>query len=180
MSALADFGSGLGIIPADFTQQNSLPLDSSERVSVRLPTKTIRSRSTITLPFVFNGETSLFDRKFHVVSSRTYDMILNYGFLEVTETSTKFQSRLQAKFTPRPYGPRMRLIGSPKHQILGTISGKPVADFPDTGSDMMLMSWRRAQKLRLHVHTKLKYKICLEFANGFRAFMYSMAHSVEW
>ena len=126
VSALADSGSDLDIILADFIQQNSLLLDFSERVSVHLPTKTIRSRGTITLPFVFNGKTSLFDRKFHVVSSRTYDMILNYGFLKVTETSTKFQSRLQAKFTPRPYRPRMRLIGSPKHRILGTINGKPV------------------------------------------------------
>lgn len=86
VSALADSGSDLDIIPADFIQQNSLPLDSSERVPVRLPTKTIRSRGTITLPFAFDGETSLFDRKLHVVPSCTYDMILNHGFLKATET----------------------------------------------------------------------------------------------
>ena len=132
VSTLADSGSGLDIIPADFIQQNGLPLDSSRHVSVRLPTKTIHSRSTITLPFAFDCETYLFDRKLYVVSC-VYDMILNHGFLKVTETLTKFRSRLQAKFAPRPYGPHMRLIGSLKHRILGTINGKPVATVPDTG-----------------------------------------------
>lgn len=96
VSALADSGPDLGIIPADFTQQNSLPLDSSQRISVRLPTKTIRSRGTITLPFAFDGETSLFDRKFNVVPSYTYDMILNDGFLK----SPKHQPNFKAACKP--------------------------------------------------------------------------------
>ena len=179
MSALVDSGSDLDIVSANFMQQHGLQLDSSERTDIQLPNKVISSLGTITLPFSPDGETSIFHRKFYVLPSCTHDVILGHRFLKATQMLTKFAHCLRAKFTPRPYGPRIRLIGSPKQRIAGAINGCPVKAVPDTGSDVMLMSWRQARKLRLHVLTGSKYRTRLEFADGSTALTHGIVFNVN-
>lgn len=155
-------------------------MDSSCQKTIQLPNGKTISTGTVSLPFLFEGEKSTFRRIFTVMPNCLHDVILSNSFLRTTETLTKFSCRLKSKFIPSHHAPRLRLLGTPKQRIWGSINGRFVAAIPDTGSDVMLMSKRYAKKLRLKISKDESHKSCLEFADGTLANTCGMVFGVEW
>jgi hypothetical protein len=178
--ALADSGSDLDIMSIQFAHQHGFAVDSSQRQEVRLPRGSVKTVGTVTMPFKFNCEDAHISRTFHVLPSCSYPIVFGSEFLKVTETLTKFTHRLIAKYTPRVRGFRFCLVNSPKQRIVGTVNGRSVSAIPDTGSDVMVLSWRMARKLGLHIHSGLKHRTLLEFADGSQSRTYGMVFDVEW
>jgi len=180
VSAIPDTGSDLDIVSVDFVKRHGITIDSASQRSIQLPNGKTISIGTVSLPFLFEGEKSTFSRVFTVMPNCLHDVILSHSFLRTTETLTKFSRRLKSKFVPSLHMPRLRLLGTPKQRIWGSINGRTVAAIPDTGSDVMLMSKRYARKLGLHISKGAAHKICLEFADGTLANTCGMVFGVEW
>jgi Aspartyl protease len=180
VSAIPDTGSDLDIVSFDFVSRHGIKIDSSCAQNIRLPNGITRSIGSISLPFSFDGENSLVHRVFIVLPNCLHDVILSNAFLKTTETLTKFSRRLKTQVVPLLHGPRLRLLGTPKQRIWGSINGHTVGAIPDTGSDVMLMSKRYAKKLRLDIRRAESDKTCLEFADGTLANTYGMVYGVEW
>jgi len=180
VSAIPDSGSDLDIVSSDFVHRHGIKLDSSCTQTIRLPNGMTRSIGTVSLPFSFDGEDSSVYRVFTVLPNCLHDVILSNTFLKTTQTLTKFSRRIRSKFVPLLHGPRLRLLGTPKQRIWGSINGRNVGAIPDTGSDVMLMSKRYAKKLRLDIRREDSHRTCLEFADGTVANTYGMVLGVEW
>jgi hypothetical protein len=180
VSAIPDTGSDLDIVSVNFVKRHGITIDSASQRSIQLPNGKTISTGAVSLPFVFEGETSTFSRVFTVMPNCLHDVILSNSFLQTTETLTKFSQRLRCKFVPSLNVPRLRLLGTPKHRIWGSINGRTVAAIPDTGSDVMLMSKRYARKLGLNISKGAVHKSCLEFADGTLANTFGMVFGVEW
>jgi hypothetical protein len=180
VSAIPDTGSDLDIVSVDFVKSHGITIDSTSRRCIQLPNGKTNSIGTVSLPFLFEGEKSTFSRAFTVIPNCSHDVILSHSFLRTTETLTKFSRRLKSKFIPSLHIPRVRLLGTPKHRIWGSINGRTVAAIPDTGSDVMLMLKRYAWKLGLRISKAATHRTCLEFADGTLANTCGMVFGVEW
>lgn len=180
VSAIPDTGSDLDIVSFDFVRRHGIKIHSSCAQNIRLPNGMTRSIGSISLPFSFDGEESPVHRVFTVLPNCLHDVILSNTFLKTTETLTRFTQRLKTQVVPLLHGPRLRLLGTPKQRIWGSINGHTVGAIPDTGSDVMLMSKRYAKKLRLDIRREASDKTRLEFADGTLADTYGMVFGVEW
>jgi Aspartyl protease len=180
VSAIPDTGSDLDIVSVDFVRRHGITIDTTSQRFIQLPNGKIIATSTVSLPFLFDGENSTFSRVFTVMPNCLHDVILSNSFLRTTETLTKFSRRLRSRFVPTIHVPRLRLLGTPRHRIWGSINGRNVAAIPDTGSDVMLMSKRYARKLGLKISKVANHRTCLEFADGTLANTCGMVFGVEW
>lgn len=182
VSAIPDTGSDLNIVSDHFIKCHGIKLDSEYQRPIQLPYRKTISIGTVSLPFSFEGEKSTFSIVFTVMPNCVHDVILSNSFLRTTETLTRFPSRLKSNFVPSLHMPRLRLLGTPKQRILGSINGLPAVALPDTGSDVMLMSKQYAVErgLTLWVSTDNADRTCLQYADGSLASTYGIAFDVEW
>ncbi|KAG7284293.1 hypothetical protein NEMBOFW57_010662 [Staphylotrichum longicolle] len=95
-------------------------------------------------------------------------MVLGRDFLKQTKTLTDFCHRIVARVRPCvKQGGRLFLLDeSPKDQIRCTVNGSDAGAFPDTGSDLMLVSGDFARRNKLKVYRGREYRRQVELADG--------------
>jgi hypothetical protein len=97
-----------------------------------------------------------------------YNVVLGKKFLDETKTFTEFCHRVIQRLRPCVRsGSRLFLLDeSPKDHIRCSINGYEASAFPDTGSDLMLISGDFARRNNFKVHRGRKYRREVELING--------------
>ncbi|KAJ9630978.1 hypothetical protein H2203_001506 [Taxawa tesnikishii (nom. ined.)] len=181
VSATADTGSDLDIISASFARKHSLTVDKRTAHTFRLPSRrSIRSTGTVSLPFSFAGEKSRYERVFHVIENCVHDVILGRGFLNLTETLTKFAKRITKKLSSPLKRLQMCLLDAPSQRVWGSINGRSVSALPDTGSDLLIMSRRFAESAGFTITMGGPCKTCVQFADGSYAYTSGVVLGADW
>lgn len=131
--------------------------------------------------FGFTEEKGLYQRLFHVMKRPIHDVILGNSFLRLTETLTSYSHRLREKWIScSPLAYRLRLLGSPKDRINGSLNGLAVSASPDTGAQINVISRSLAERLGFIVLEDEGHRTTLEFVNGSCGRTAGMVQNVEW
>jgi len=107
-------------------------------------------------------------------------VIIGGKFLKFTQTLTKFARRIKAKLLPFPLRLGVRLLGSQRQRVWGSLDGERAVAVPDTGSDVMLVSTAYAMQRGFKISDQKDYRLELEFADGSRAFTRGLVKDVDW
>ncbi|KAF1990514.1 hypothetical protein K402DRAFT_451456 [Aulographum hederae CBS 113979] len=166
--AFPDTGSDRDFISAEFARKHEIRVNTTERPSIRLPHGLpIHAVGTVSLSFSLAGETATYDRVFTVLERSIHDVILGGSFLKETQTLTRFAHRIKEKLVSvASYLPRICLTGNHRERIVGYVNGVPTIALADTGSDVMIVSFREARRLSLHIIDDDEHRTFLEFADG--------------
>ena len=181
VTAFPDTGAEKNVISLDFVVRNKLNIQRDSQLKFQLPTgKVSRSVGTAYLPWQFAGESKVFNVLFSVLPKCTHDVIIGGKFLKFTETLTKFASRIKTKLLP--FSPRLgvKLLGSQRQRVWGSLDGERAVAVPDTGSDVMLVSTAYAMQRGFRISGQKDCRSELEFADGSRAFTRGLVKDVDW
>ena len=179
--AFLDTGAEESVISLDFAVRNKLDLQRDSQLKFQLPTgKVSRSVGTAYLPWQFANEPKVFKILFSVLPECTHDVIIGRKFLKFTQTLTKFVHRIKTKLLP--FRPRLgvKLLGSQRQRVRGSLDGERVVAVPDTGSDVMLVSTAYAKQRGFRIFGQNNCRSELEFADGSRAFTRGLVKDVDW
>ncbi len=118
--------------------------------------------------FKFRGESQTYTRHFRVLRKCAFDMVLGRAFLTQTKTLTDFCHRVVERFRPCiQKGGRLFLLDeSPEDRIRCTVNGSNASAFPDTGSDLMLVSGDFARRNNFTIHHDREYQRQVQLADG--------------
>ena len=157
-------------------------MDTDFQRPMKLPNgNVITSVGTVTLPFSFDGEQESYDRVFTILPRSVHDVILGNKFLSATKTLTDFHRRIKKKpVSCDKVVRRLNLLGSPMARVLSSVNGVCVSAYPDTGSDVMVISKQFAKHLGLEIFTGQSNRTWLEFVDGSCAQTYGMVFDVQW
>ena len=182
VSALPDNCSDQDILSETFVTHNGLSMDTNFQRPMKLPNgNVITSVGTVTLPFSFDGEQESYDRVFTILPRSVHDVILGNKFLGATKTLTDFHRRIKRKRVSCDKAVRrLNLLGSPMARVLSSVNGVCVSAYPDTGSDVMVISKQFAKHLGLEIFTGKSNRTWLEFVDGSCAETYGMVFDVRW
>ncbi|PSN67263.1 hypothetical protein BS50DRAFT_387471 [Corynespora cassiicola Philippines] len=182
VEAFPDTGSELNIISKNLCHKFGLFLDTSQAQPVRKPTgRKIMTLGTVDLDFLFLMESSNYIRKFHVLERTVHDIILGKSFLETTQTLTTFAHRIKSRLVDiNSRMGRLLLLGSGAERVVGSINSIPATAMDDTGSDVMVISWKEAERLRLHISTDVSHRKTLEFIDGEEIFTDGAVLGADW
>ncbi|KAF2185286.1 hypothetical protein K469DRAFT_750445 [Zopfia rhizophila CBS 207.26] len=182
IEAFPDTGSQLDIISHAFSTQLDLKLNKAQTLTIRTPTgRKIRTLGTVELDIIFPGEKPKHRRKFHVLEKSVHKMILGKSFLETTQTLTKFAHRIKSRLVDLASRiSRLHLLGSVTERVIGSINGMPATAVDDTGSDVMVISWKEAERLGLHITMDHSHRTILEFVDGEEVYTDGVALDVDW
>ena len=89
-------------------------------------------------------------------------------------------SRIKTKSLP--FRPRLgvKLLGSQRQRVRGSLDGERAVAVPDTGSDLMLVSTAYAMQRGFKISGQKDYRLELEFVDGSRAFTRGLVKDVDW
>jgi hypothetical protein len=169
VNALPDWGSAVEAVSENFAKQHGLKIKATDTKSIRLPGGHITEIvGQIVGHFKFQGERHVYSRQFHVLRRSVYDLVLGRKFLDQTETLTKFCHRIVARVRPCVQkGSRLFLLDeSPKERLRCTVNGAEASAFPDTGSELMLVSGDFVRRNKLKVHRGRECRRRVELIDG--------------
>ena len=181
VAAFPDTGAEKNVISLDFAVRNKINIRRDSQLEFQLPTgKFSRSVGTAYLPWRFANEPRVFNILFSVLPECIHDVIIGRKSLNFTQTLTKFAHRIKTKLLP--FRPRLgvRLLGSQRQRVRGSLDGERVAAVPDTGSDVMLVSTAYAKQRGFKISGQKDCRSELEFADGSRAFTRGLVKDVDW
>lgn len=172
------------VISADFAKSYGIKVNTDTRPNVRLANgKIVNAEGTVSLPFSFLGEMTLYNRDFKVMARCAYDVILGSRFLLETATlpGLKYFARRAKEVILSTYQRiRMMLTGCPEQFMTGFINDFPVNAVPDTGSDAMAVSQDFAERMGFKIHRKRKHRVWVTLADGSEALTAGMVMNAEW
>jgi hypothetical protein len=169
VNALPDWGSAVEAVSEDFAKRHGLKIKATDMESIRLPGgHTAESIGRIVGHFKFQGERRVYSRQFHVLRKSVYDLVLGRKLLDQTKTLTKFCPRIVERARPCVQeGSRLFLLDeSPKERLRCTVNGTEASAFPDTGSELMLVSGDFVRRNKLKAHRGRKYRRRVELIDG--------------
>ena len=141
----------------------------------------IQPLGKVKLPFYFSGEPDVYERTFTVVKGCIHDVVLGNKFLKLTKTLCQHHQRLKERvLTKCSHIPRLCLLNSLNERIRGSINGISTNAYPDTGSDVMVISKREATRLNLYIDTDEASRTILQFADGSYHYTDGMVYDAEW
>ncbi|KAI1800582.1 hypothetical protein F4811DRAFT_21836 [Daldinia bambusicola] len=169
INALPDSGSGIDAVSESFAKQHGLTIEPTDTQKIYLPggNRTESIGRTVG-HFKFKGESQSYRREFRVLRKSMYDLVLGRRFLTETKTLTDFQHRIKKSYRPCiQKGNRLFLMDeSPKDRLCCTINGCRASAFPDTGSDLMIISGDYARRNAFVVHREEKYRTQIQLIDG--------------
>ena len=181
VTAFPDTGAEKNVISLDFAVRNKINIQRDSQLEFQLPTgKVSRSVGTAYLPWRFSHESKVFNILFSVLPKCTHDVIIGGNFLKFTQTLTKFARRIKTKLLPFPPRLGVKLLGSQKQRVRGSLDGEHVVAVPDTGSDVMLVSTAYAKQRGFRIFGQNDCRSELEFADGSRAFTRGLVKDIDW
>lgn len=118
--------------------------------------------------FKLKGEEQGYLREFEVLHNCIHNVVLGRSFLDLTNTFTSFCHRIVESVRPcLQRGRRLFLLGDSTHQSLNCkANGIDASAFPDTGSELMLISGEFARRNSFKVHRGRKFRKQVELING--------------
>ncbi|CZR67957.1 uncharacterized protein PAC_17856 [Phialocephala subalpina] len=169
VTALPDYGSAVNAVSQDFAEQHRMKIEATgtERIGL-LGGHIAESIGRVAGHFKFQGESQAYHREFHVLRKSAYDMVLGKKFLDETKTLIKFCHRIIERVRPCVQkGSRLFLLDEcPKDHIRSSVNGSEASAFPDTGSELMLISGDFARRNNFEVHRARKYRREVQLING--------------
>lgn len=169
VNALPDWGSAVDAVSEGFARRHGLRIKASDTQSIRLiGGHRAESVGRIVGHFKFQGEKHVYRREFHVLRKSVYDLVLGRNFLDRTETFTEHRHRVVKRIRSCVQkGKRLFLLDeSPKERLRCTVNGAEASAFPDTGSELMLVSGDFVRRNKLEVRCGRKYRRRVELING--------------
>ncbi|KAK4454922.1 hypothetical protein QBC34DRAFT_391050 [Podospora aff. communis PSN243] len=169
VDALPDWGSSVDAISEEFARKHEMEVEEADKLLIRLPGgSTAESYGRVMGRFQFQGETQVYERCFRVLRNSVHDMVLGRPFLDMTKTLTDFSRRIVSRIRPCVRdGSRLFLLDeSPLDRIRCSVNGIETAAFPDTGSDLMLVSGSFARQNNFHVHRQSRYRQDVQLIDG--------------
>ncbi|KAM6535989.1 hypothetical protein FALCPG4_005512 [Fusarium falciforme] len=169
INALPDWGSAVEAVSEDFARRHGLKIKATDTQSIRLLGGHIaESVGRIVGHFKFQGEARVYRREFHVLRKSVYDLVLGRKFLDRTKTLTEYYHRIVKRFRPcAQKGRRLFLLDeSPKDRLRCTVNGAEASAFPDTGSDLMLVSGDFVRRNKVKVRRGEEYRRRVELIEG--------------
>ncbi|KAL3452036.1 hypothetical protein BJX65DRAFT_303750 [Aspergillus insuetus] len=134
----------------------------------------------IKVPWSFAGESDTYILNCWILLHCVHDIILGRGFLNATQTLTTFKSRIKSEVVRRPRSLRLQLVGGQGQQMQGYFNDQLTTAFPDTGSDIMLVSRAYAKKLGAKIDYDPAGFIQIELADGTTAWTSGVVRDVSW
>lgn len=129
----------------------------------------------------FLGEAVKFTLSCAIIPGRVHSLMLGSKFLRETETLTSnFSRRVRQTLRDLPRHLGLKLVGSDRHRLWGSLNGAFTAGVPDTGSDVMVVSGDYARRHKLKVERGLENRLELEFADGSTSFTNGLVRDAEW
>ncbi len=167
--ALPDWGSTVNAVSQSFARRHKLRIDTTQTSLLPLLGGNVaESIGRVVGLFKFKGEKEVYRREFQVLRKSVHDVILGREFLDETKTLTKHDRRII--HTVRPCirrGKRLFLMDdAPKERIRCAVGGAAASAFPDTGSDLMLVSGDFARRNGFKIHRGKRYKTEIELIDG--------------
>jgi hypothetical protein len=146
----------------------------------------MQTLGTAELDVAFQGENSKHRRTFHVLVRSVHEMVLGKSvlgksFLGKTQTLTKLAHRIRSRLVDLASRvPRLHLLGFVTERMIGSINGIPTTAVDDTGSDVMVISWKEAERLDLQITTDHSHRTILEFVDGEEVYTDRAVLDVNW
>lgn len=150
--------------------------------------KTVTPTTMALIPWRFEGESQVHNLACLVLPKCAHDLILGDSFLRMTETLTKFKTRIV--MTLRSLGSRLlrlNYMGSglepaarERRRMWGSLDGEAVAALPDSGSDIMAVSAEYARRRGWRVDRGREKRVEVEFADGSTAWTKGVVSGLEW
>ncbi|KAL2853299.1 hypothetical protein BJY01DRAFT_244265 [Aspergillus pseudoustus] len=163
--ALPDTGADMCLTSKRLASELGLSPIPGTRKKIRLANrKVVQSPGMVKVPWRFSGESETFTLKCWILPRCVHDIILGSSFLNSTETLTSFKSRIQSEFIPQTRNLRLQLLGGKSQQMCGYLNGQLTTAFPDTGSDVMLVSMAYAKEVRVQIDEDPTNCVQIEFA----------------
>jgi hypothetical protein len=169
VQAVPDYGSSIDAISDSFARKHRMKIKAVDKISIKLPGgRVVESIGVVIGHFKFQSESQTYTRHFRVLRKCVFDMVLGREFLEQTGTLTDFCHRIVKRFRPCVQkGSRFFLLDeSPKDRIRCAVNGANASAFPDTGSDLMLVSGDFARRNNLEVRREEEYRQQVQLADG--------------
>ena len=169
VNALPDCGSAVEAVSEHFARRHGLKVKATDTQSICLLGGHIaESVGRIDGHFMFQGETHVYHCVFHVLRKSVYDLVLGRKFLYQTNTLDEHRHRIVRRIRPCVQkGKRLFLLDeSPKECLRCTVNGSEASAFPDTGSDLMLVSGDFVRRNKLKVCRGAEYRRQVELING--------------
>lgn len=169
VKAVPDYGSSIDAISDGFARKHGMEVKAADKILIKLPGGGIAESVGVVIGhFKFQSESQTYTRYFRVLKKCAFDMVLGREFLKQTKTLTDFCHRIVKRFRPcvQKGGRFFLLDESPKDRIRCAVNGSDASAFPDTGSDLMLVSGNFARRNNLKVHRGKKYRQEVQLADG--------------
>ncbi|RYP79069.1 hypothetical protein DL771_000047 [Monosporascus sp. 5C6A] len=169
VNALPDWGSAVEAVSEDFARRHGLKIKATDIQSIRLlGGHSAESVGRIVGHFKFQGEKHVYRREFHVLRKSVYDLVLGKKFLDQTKTLTEYYHRIVERIRPCVQkGRRLFLLDeSPKDRLRCAVNGAEASAFPDTGSELMLVSGDFVRSNKLEVRRGKEYRRRVELIDG--------------
>ncbi|KAK4150644.1 hypothetical protein C8A00DRAFT_17862 [Chaetomidium leptoderma] len=163
VNAVPGYGSSIDAISEGFAREHGMEIQAADKILIKLPAgRVAESVGLVVGDFKFQGESQTYTRHFRVLGKCAFDMVLGREFLE------HFCHRIVERVRPcvQKWGRLFLLDESPKDRIRCTVNGSNASAYPDTGSDLMLVSGDFARRNNLKIHRGREYRNQVELADG--------------
>ncbi|KAK0722649.1 hypothetical protein B0T26DRAFT_750022 [Lasiosphaeria miniovina] len=128
--------------------------------------KTVSSPGIVSIPWRFSGESESYLVDCAIIPGCVRDLVLGADFLRLTQTLTKFRSRIATAAQGALRRLRLNLLAGEKQRLWGFLDGVLASALPDTGSDVMLVSEEYARSRGLRVDCNPQHCLELELGDG--------------
>lgn len=183
IEALPDSGANVSIISNTLASELGLdPKPGTEKTIYLANKKAIRSPGMVTVPWKFDGESRMYPLDCWILPKSIHTIVLGKPFLNVTQTLKALASRIKCKIVNGPRRLRLHLLGgeSENEKVWGYLNDRFTTAFPDTGSDVMLISRKYAEELELDMDTRVEDRVEVEFPDGSTAWTSGIIRDASW
>ncbi|GFF55798.1 hypothetical protein IFM58399_10162 [Aspergillus lentulus] len=181
VEALPDTGADECFISRALASKFGLePCPGSQKRIYLANNMTVLSPGMVEVPWKFTGERMIHTLNCWILPGCTHDLVLGSHFLRATQTLTKFVQRIKSEIVALPRRLRLQLLGKGSQRLLGYLDGHFTAAFPDTGSDVMLISKDFAEKLGLAIDYDGRNRLEIELGDGTTAQTNGIVKDVSW
>jgi hypothetical protein len=154
--AIPDTGADINAISLRMTQKLGLDVHRTETMLLHLiHGMTARCCGVITLNCRFGRGSEpapeRFNCVFYVFRKMASPLIISREFLDKTETLTRHRDRLSRLTYSPMIIPVVRTLADTQQRLLCSLDGEDLEGFPDTGSDVDVMSFAYAKKRRFPI-----------------------------
>ncbi|KAK3379669.1 hypothetical protein B0T24DRAFT_520273, partial [Lasiosphaeria ovina] len=181
IASLVDNGAERCHVSLRFAESHKLsPQDGTQHVVQPGNGKTVLSPGIVSIPWQFSGESESYLIDCAIIPGCVRDLVLGANFLRLTQTLTKFKSRITATARGVLRRLHLNLLGGEKQRLWRFLDDVLASALPDTGSDVMLVSEDYARSRGLHVDRNPQHRLELELGDGTVTYTSGVVRHLVW